>query len=442
LIGAYWMLRPLKDSVFMSVVGPNYIPQAKFLSMLVVFPLVIIYSRLVDAFPRHRMMYVLGAIYGVLALCFAVVISLPGIGMANMVLSPYRFWAWGWYVYVESFGSLIVALFWAFVSDITNPESARRGFPVIAFGGQIGNMLCPLILVFLMGFAGIKVGPEGSLTPGAAHATALVHSVAVLLVAFALLIIMLLVRYFMKSTPKSQMVGFQATNAAQVEKEEHGAGFFEGIILLVKSPYLLAIFAIITAFEVIITILDFNFKAMVGDSFAVASDITSYLSWYASSVGLVSMLSIVLGINRIQKWLGTGFSLALLPVIITGAVLSFYMHPVLGMLFWIMVFSKAINYAFTQPIIKQLYIPTSTQAKYKSQAFIEMYGSRGSKALGSTVNTYRGAMIRSMGAIDGLTWFIAMCTYVSLGIIAVWFLIALYLGNSYRKAIDEKRVII
>ena len=91
--------------------------------------------------------------------------------------------------------------------------------------------------------------------------------------------------------------------------------------------------------------------------------------------------------------------------------------------------------------MKQLYIPTSKDAKYKSQAFIEMYGSRGSKALGSYVNTWRKPLIDKLGPIVGLNMFVAYCTYVSLGIVGIWFFVALYLGRTFNKAVKERRTI-
>ena len=47
-IGAYWLLRPLKDGLFFNVVGGEYQPMAKILSVFVVGFLVIVYSKLVD----------------------------------------------------------------------------------------------------------------------------------------------------------------------------------------------------------------------------------------------------------------------------------------------------------------------------------------------------------------------------------------------------------
>lgn len=439
IIGVYWLLRPLKDSIFMSVVGENYIPKAKFLSLFIVFPLVLIYSKLVDMFPRQKMFYALCTIYGLAALAFAFVMFSPAIGLSNTVASPERWWGWIWYVYVESFGSLVVALFWAFAADTTTPESAERGYPLVAFGGQIGNIVGPLTLGTIMEyFTHFEVGPEGQLPAEAVQQSASVHAGMVGLAAAGIFAIMGLVWFFMRVVPREQLVGYHGTN----EKKDEEPGFFEGLKLIFSSPYLLGIAGIITAYEVIVTVLDFNFKTLVKLNYPDAHASTIYLSSYGTWVGIVSMLSIALGINKVQRWLGLGASLASLPLLIAVVVLSFQAYPIIGVLFWIMVLSKAVNYALNQPSMKQLYIPTTKEAKYKSQAFIEMYGSRGSKALGSSVNLMRKPLMDKMGAVAGLNYFIALCTYVSLGIVGLWFFIALYLGRTYRKAIDKKQVIV
>ena len=442
IIGVYWYLRPLKDSIFMAVVGENYIPKAKFLSLFIVFPLVLIYSKLVDIFPRQKMFYALCGIYSIIGLCFAFIMNHSTIGLSNAVASPDRWWGWAWYVFIESFGSLVVALFWAFATDITAPESAARGFPLVALGGQVGNILGPLGLSILFSrFAHFELGPEGELPLEAVQHSAFLHSISVAIASLLIASIILLVRYFMLIMPKDQLQGFQSKEAHKHKHEEAEPGFFEGLKILISSPYLIGIFGIITFYEIIVTVLDFNFKTLVKAEFPDAHATTLYLASYGMWVGIASMLSILLGINKIQRVLGLGVSLALLPLMIAGAVLTFKSYPHLSMLFIIMVLSKAVNYALNQPSMKQLYIPTSKEAKYKSQAFIEMYGSRGSKAAGSSINLLRKPLMDQHGALAGLTMFITYCTYASLGIVAVWFFVALYLGRTFNKAIKEKHTI-
>ena len=63
IVGAYWLLRPLKDSIFFGTVGGIDLPLAKTLSVVTVMILVLIYSKLVDIFPKHRLFYVVGTFY-------------------------------------------------------------------------------------------------------------------------------------------------------------------------------------------------------------------------------------------------------------------------------------------------------------------------------------------------------------------------------------------
>ena len=265
----------------------------------------------------------------------------------------------------------------------------------------------------------------------------------VLLAAITMICLIGLVKLFMYVVPEDQLKGFEAKNEAAIEKEhEKEPGFFEGLKLLFSSPYLFGIFALITFFEVIITVFDFNLKFLVGSVFTSSGARSEYLAIYGMWTGLVSLFCVFLGVSRIQKFIGVGASLMLLPVLVAVAAFLFQAYPVIDMLFWIMVLSKAFNYALTQPTMKQLYIPTSKDAKYKSQAFIEMYGSRGSKALGSGINNYRRVFVSQFGEAAGVAKYMALCAYASIGIIGVWLVLALYMGKTYTKAAEEKRLIV
>ena len=68
IIGSYWTLRPLKNSIFSTLVGAASIPWAKTASLLFFIPLLMVYTKLLDTFSREKVFYVLSAIYGFLAL--------------------------------------------------------------------------------------------------------------------------------------------------------------------------------------------------------------------------------------------------------------------------------------------------------------------------------------------------------------------------------------
>jgi AAA family ATP:ADP antiporter len=109
------------------------------------------------------------------------------------------------------------------------------------------------------------------------------------------------------------------------------------------------------------------------------------------------------------------------------------MYPHLEMLFYIVVGAKAINFSLNQPSLKQLYIPTTEAAKYKSQAWIETFGSRSSKALASFLNISKG--------IIGAHPYILLFGLVSTGAVVSWLFIAAYLAGVYTDAVHKKQVV-
>jgi AAA family ATP:ADP antiporter len=84
IIGSYWLLRPLKDAVFFTIVGgKHYQPYAKMLSVVVVVLVVLVYSRLVDLFSRERLFYIVLAFFALSFFALTALLAHPTIGIDN-----------------------------------------------------------------------------------------------------------------------------------------------------------------------------------------------------------------------------------------------------------------------------------------------------------------------------------------------------------------------
>ncbi len=158
-----------------------------------------------------------------------------------------------------------------------------------------------------------------------------------------------------------------------------------------------------------------------------------YLGNFASMVNTVTFLFILLGVNNIQRWIGVRVALVVTPLVIIGVMIAFKLFYVLDVLFWLGLSAKAINYALNGPTFKQLYVPTSKDVKYKAQAWIETFGSRTAKAASSGLN----AMSKPLGAAI----YLPLIFFSSMGMLACWIFIGLYLGKQYNEAIKENRVV-
>lgn len=426
IIGIYWTLRVLKDSVFMSMIGAEYRGYAKLFSLFVFLPLVIFYSKALERFNRHKMIYVLSGFFALGTLAFGFLFLHPTIGLANTNMSTSRWLGWFWYIFIESYGGFMPALFWAFATDITDSDSARRGFPFTVMIAQSLSILGPLLL-----------------TPLAGEKYFGTSSYVVLIAGTLLFAVSGLIALFMRVVPKEQLVGYRpaATLAKQEERKHVKKGFLEGLRLLASQPYLFGILAIIASYEIIVTLIDFNFKNMVSMVALSESARTIYLGENATWINIISTVCLIGGVSNIQRRLGLRVSLLVMPVVVSFALLAFHMNPDIRILFWIIVATKGLHYAVNSPSIKQLYIPTSVDVKYQSQAWIDTFGARGAKAFGSGFTGIQVPLsyICSPQAVFHVYWIIS--AIFSSGLLVGWILFALYLGKTYKKVIEEKQVI-
>jgi AAA family ATP:ADP antiporter len=420
IIGTYWALRTLKDPIFNAFVDIKDIPYAKTLSFAMMFPLIMFYTRLFDIFSREQMFYVLSLVYGGITAAIALIIYNYQIEAhaleAGAGIAYYIFRAFGYftYVFIESYGSLVVALFWAFATNITDSDSAKKGFYLVTALGQIGGIFGPAFITPL------------AKTLGHTTTTApfVVCTITILLVG-------VLVKYFMTVTPKNMFASFHGKNEAKEEAEQE-PGFLEGLRLLVSHKYLLAIFAAIAVYEIIVTMVDYQFK-VIGAAQYFGQDFEAFMGWYGMWVNIVSLACLLLGVSNITRYLGVGAALILMPIIVGLAFAAFLYSPTPSFLLFIMVGAKAINYALNGPAMKQLYIPTTPDVRSKSQAWIETFGSRGAKQMASNFNFF----YKSLGAAKYMM-FAGIFGYT---LIFAWLFVAVFLGKTYKKAVDEKRVV-
>lgn len=420
IIGVYWTLRPLKDAIFIQLVDKMHLPYAKTVSVLSLLPLVIFYTKLLEKTSREKMLVILPCFYGAGVLVFSALMFI--IQGATEISNWMHVVGYIWYLFVESFGSLVVALFWAFATDTTEQTSAKRGFPLVVALGQMGGIIFPYTIGGLPYRLGLKT-----------------DSLSMLILGMLILSIIPLVKYFLTVTPTNLLMSFHGKNNTQVEHQEE-PGFFEGLKLLATHKYLIAIFSVNFIYELIITIFDFNFKLAASTQYTGVA-LSNFLSMYGSSVNIISLLCLLLGISNVTRYMGIGMALAAMPVIVGLALFSFMTVNSLTFLFVLMVGSKAINYALNGPALKQLYIPTTTDVRFKAQAWIETFGSRASKEAGSLFNMLLKPLQSVFGVAAGRAHYLALSGWVGFTLIAAWFVIAMYLGKKFNRAIEQKMVV-
>lgn len=379
IIGGYWLLRSLKDPVIATICGVEYIPKAKMLSVLVVTVLVFVYNKLIDTFPKHQLFYIVGAAYFALFAGIAVLLARPATSSTsiyNTEASPYRLMGWVSYCAIESFGSIGVSLFWAFTNSTYNLEGAKKAYGLMVACAQLGSIAGPTVVTLFTVDYGIP----------------LMYFCGSLCMLAMVLSIYGYTRYFGVTGDSAGETAEQSAAIASSKPKKQKAGMMEGLWLFWKYDYVKGIFAVSCLFMVEVTILDYTMKILgkekfdaehPGDKVAATAAFAAFMGFFGQAANGLSFVMSLLGTSFIIRRFGLNFTLILFPVFCLGAIVLVYAQPTLEMVFAMMLVLKALSYALNNPCKELLYQPTTAAVKFKAKSWIDVFGARGSKALGS-----------------------------------------------------------
>lgn len=438
MIGGYWLLRSLKDPVLSALCGVTAIPKAKMLSVVVVLAVVSIYNKLLDSsYQKHTLFYIFGMIYFAIFTIIALLLKHPTIGLPNEVPSYSRILGWISYCSIESFGSVMVSLFWSFTNSNFDLESAKSSYGLLVASAQIGSILGPTLV-------NIKAESWG-----------------VANIYFAGAIAMLLLQgcmYIYVSVYGTTETRKEASAAAEEpKKKKKKAGVLEGIHLFIKHNYVKGIFAISCLFMVEVTIVDYTMKVLAKEHFSglhpcevgqscwdyssaanhgLSSDatkaFTTFMGLFGQATNTLSFLLSFFGTSAIIRYLGLRLTLLLFPTLCLIVIVIVRLNPTLYVVFAAMMILKANSYALNNPTKEMLYQPTSSAVRYKAKSWIDIFGARGSKAMGSVVTN---------AFSDSATNLVQNGSLVGMAVASFLIFNARFMGKSFDKYIATGYVV-
>jgi AAA family ATP:ADP antiporter len=428
IVGAYTIIRELKDSIFVAVVGRTYIPTAKLLAMIVLVPAILLYSFLVDRIRRYQLLYVYTIFYGIFQLIFAVLLAHSTIGLANTDPSPYRIFGWLFYFFVEGFVPFVVSVFWAFANSVTDPDEAKKNYGLMVSGSKLGGMLSAALAWTILSNA----------NPFSQYVSSDIarHQLLLGISALMLLAVPMVIKYLMQNVSGKYMHGYEA--AYQLEKQrvkvgEAKTGLLSGLYMFIKYPYLLGIFCMVFFYEIIGTVLSYLKVGIAQSNSASVSEVSSYLFQIIFYTHLLGFIISLLGTKTLLSKLGERLCLILIPVATGVLIFYFLFNPTPFGVLSVFVVMKAINYGFSYPVRESLYIPTVKEIKFKSKSWIDAFGTKFAKTTGSAIN----------GVVDYLGPLFMFMVYSGFFavIIGVWVVAAYLLGKRFEKAVSKNEVI-
>ena len=419
LIGAYWLIRTMKDPLFASLVGYSYQPFAKMVSLITVILGVLFYNKLLDVLRRNTLFYSLALFFGI----GFVIIGYCTLPTTQVFLEnpswlqwvPGRLLGWVAYCFIELYGSLMPALFLSIIASTISASSAKTGWGLLAFFAQLGAILGAGLVTLYTKTLGIGV-------------LFAIGGASVCILPF-------LMRWYIKTTD---------IEASATGEKPQKTSMIEGLKLILSRPYVAGLLVVTVTYEIISTIVEFQMGLCATQIYPTAADGGAGFAWLKGLQGVstntLALVFALLGTSFFMRKFGLKFCLVSYPALIGSSIvilLGMYLcgattYTLMWGFFASVIMYKAFSYTLNNPSKEVIYIPTSKDVKFKAKSWIDGFANRTSKAIGSTVTASLGSHFPTLFIFG---------SFISLGFILGWILVALFMGTTFNKLQEEQKII-
>lgn len=412
VITTFWVLKPLKKGLFIErleatgglTLGDLHLEAAqaelvaKVLNMFVAFVAAAIFGALSDRYRRHQLTTLFSGFFIVTLFMYAPLLDSPGLPTV-----------WTFYLYGDLYSTLMVATFFVFLNDIVTVDAAKRVYGVVVLGGVTG------------GFLGSNVVRGFIDALDRAQWMWVCAGVTALIVVIAQTVGRLHERELgqLRSQGPAEPVPVQPA----VEQRK-GSAALEGARLILRSRYLLSITLIVAVYEMVSTIMDFQFSATISE-FCEGEEISKQIALAFAVMNTVAFAVQLLLTSVIMRKLGMAVALLTLPLTTALGSGLFLFAPMLWAGRLIPTFDGAFAYSINQSAKESLYVPATREEKYKAKAFIDMFVQRLAKAIAVGISLALTTWVTDFSAVRYLS-------LITLVLIVVWAGAAYYAGRAFR----------
>jgi ATP:ADP antiporter, AAA family len=204
---------------------------------------------------------------------------------------------------------------------------------------------------------------------------------------------------------------------------QNGNPALEGARLVFRSPYLLSIVAIVGIYEMVSTIMDFQFSATISHYLEGDEIGKQFATVFAFTNRFAFVVQIVLT-SFVMTRFGVGIALLFLPVAALLGSVSFLVLPTLWMGSALNTCDNGFSYSINQSAKEVLYVPTTREEKYKAKAFIDMFVQRFAKALAVGLSLF---ITLVFSGFESLRWL----SLISVILLVFWILAVRYVGRHF-----------
>jgi AAA family ATP:ADP antiporter len=338
-------------------------------------------------------------------LFFLVNIELFAVGVAAGV--PYVGVAF--YIWVGIFSLSLIAQFWAYANDIYTKDVGDRLFPMIVVGQTAG-------------------APFGAYIAGRLF-QAHVPTQAVLQISAGLLVLTVLVFLLVNHRMKGR-----------VRQSTQPLGRSGGFGLVWRSPYLRAIAVMMLLLNAVNTTGEYFVSRLVSDharmmaaanaSFDAQAYIGSFYGDYQFWVNVLAFVLQAFVASRLVKYQGLRGVLLALPLIALGGYAIIAAGAGFAVVRWVKTAENATDYSIMNTARQLLWLPTSTDEKYKAKQAVDGFFVRSGDLLSA-------AMVFAGTAILHLS--LARFALVNVALVVTWLALAMVVLRRHERLVEQQR---
>lgn len=326
ITSSYTLVKISRDALFLSVLPARLLPFVYLLVGVVTLIVSWAFGKLTARFNPLRTLIGTATVATLGLFAFAVVMG-----------HSYSWLPMAFYVWVNLYGLILVSQFWAFISGISDPRTARSTYAVVGAGGILGGLAG----------GGLATGLANHASPGwITGVAASMLGVTAIGTAFA---------------------AGQGKVTLPPEEEEVP----ERVEPIRRVAYVrwLAIAALCSV--VIAGLLDYQLKTVVQKSYPSTPALTRFFGHYFVAMNIAALLFQILGTRRLLEKLGAGTTAVILPAGITAGTVATVLAPSFATVLATRLWDNILRFSLNKSTTEIFYFPLSPELRRRAKAFIE-----------------------------------------------------------------------
>lgn len=387
IIAALYLLKPASRSLFISALGTEKLPYVWIATAATLALIISLYHRLVA---RHsRINVVLGTCAIIIACLLAFYPQLNNSGFIE---------AFTFYIFVDVLSVILVEQFWSLTNTIFDTASGKRWYGLIATGGLLGGVAGGALSNLLI--TNIKL-----------------DTTDLLLVAAGIIALLMLLTLLMGK------LGLYTEHAGVQNHTGKDQGHWRSLL---KHRYLFLIATILLLAQMVEPLVEYQFMKAVETSYEDREMRTAYLGVFFSFLSGVAIAINLFITPLVHRYLGALGGLFAQPLAVIAGSFWYMSQATLQAGAFLKISDRGLSYSINRASKELLYVPIDPVLIFQAKAWIDMFGYRLFKVLGSVLILLLTQWLPWSIAAAELSWLV-------LAVCLVWMVTLVRLGAEYRQ---------